>query len=391
MTATIRKIQVIFIIFSAIFTYSQAVLWCKYLVKSANINSCPINAALYLSSGMEYLKSGDSARAKEWIDRALRLDPKNADSYFEAGRALMDVKDKAAAYNYFRQSIIISDNYERDILNIVFQAAASPEELRQVVPQDAQRMFLLAKFYDEKDMCDIAVDEFRSALKFNPQFSIEPYLYFSDSARERKDYDFAAQIWKHYLGLNPKDMIALKRLGSVYIDKKDYASAEDCYLKAVSISPNDIESLNYLGWIYYLKYGFAKAIKHYDNVFKNIRPSANTYFLLGMVYYSEKKYEPALENFRKSVDMDPKSLWVRYYLGQAYFQLGKYNQAILTYREYLKMKPQEFYVLRYFAMALEKNGDSDEALAAYKKAISIKPTDEFTVEAISRIEKDRQK
>ena len=396
-----HKIAIIFIASFIGMCYSQQALWHSYLARRPvldNADAClgainrePANAQYHLSLGLAYSRLGRHDEAKTQFERALKLDITNSHIYFMAGDIHLSLGNKQEAYKNFNESIRLSESHEKDILNKVFKSSGQYEELEKVVPQDAEKKFILAKFLDEKDLWKEAKKEFQEALKLKPPLPYSAYAYFGSRSVKRKDYDNSIKIWQEYLKGRPNNIYALRSLAYAYLLKKDYSNSEKFYLNVLAINADDIETLNQLGWLYYQIRDAARALRHYKDIIDSHKFNAGTCAYIAKVYFYEKKFELALENYKKSLNIDPKAVWVRYEMALSYFYLGRYNQATLHYRECLENQPNNFYFLKYCAMALEKNGDFDEALAMYKKAGKIQIEDEFVRGAIKRIEEERTK
>lgn len=75
----------------------------------ALVNSDPYNALFRYTLGMEYLKTGEYAKAAAALWEAVRLNPAYSAAYRELGRALEKIRQTEEAVQVYRSGIEIAN------------------------------------------------------------------------------------------------------------------------------------------------------------------------------------------------------------------------------------------------------------------------------------------
>lgn len=274
-----QKLTILFITAGIVIFYSQIVLWQNYLAertgKPPELNF--MDAEYHLQRGMDFA-------SEEEFQKAVRLDPANPKIYFMIADVYMSEGKRSEAYGYFRQSMLLSDKYEKDILNKVFESSGNLLELKKIVPEHPERMFVFAKVLYEKGLLDEALNEFQAVL-------------------EAGRFGGAADLHR-------QTAAAYAHIGGIYLQKEKFDLALDNYKKSIEADPGHASGL----------YGMALA------------------------YASLGRYKDAIEYYRRCLKLFPKNFSFIKYCAIALEKNGDASEALSMYKRALAVNPNDDFV-----------------------------------------------
>ena len=179
------------------------------------------------------------------LEKASRLNPKNAEVYKSLGLLYLRQKRFKDAENSFRLIISLS-------------------------PDDAEAHFYLAYIYSELNNNVLAKKEIKEAIKLKP--------------------DYGA---------------ALNFLGYLYLEENsNLQQAESMIRKALEMEPNNGAYVDSLGWLYFKKSKFQDALKELERA-STLMEDPVIFDHLGDVYMKLNNREKAKLNWEKSLKLDP--------------------------------------------------------------------------------------
>jgi tetratricopeptide (TPR) repeat protein len=234
-----------------------------------------------IETGMElidlYSQTGDLDKAAATVGVLREMEPTNEAILYSAYRIYSDLTDEA-------------------ILSLMV-----------VAPKSARMHELMAHELAKHGHTEEAIENFRVALKIDPQlpglhYELAEMLNASADTREE-----AASEYKKALALNPFDEASECRLGDIAAQKNDLKEAYQRYTRAVELRPEDPEA----------SLGLAKVL---------------------MSMGQPEKAEPLLE---RAVQLDPTSAVAHFRLSTLYRRLGRAADAqreLAQYDKYRDMK-----------------------------------------------------
>jgi len=203
-----------------------------------------------------YLK--DYKKAKEYIDKALTINPQYADAHFIKGVILTETNQPKEAIKAFMDVI----QYNPDDAEAYMMLGLLHQELNDSIalqyyrtvtrmqPNDPQAYYNIGFYYQENKNYSKALESYNYILrKINKKYSNalfnQGYIYMM----YLKDYGKAMSYFDSVMQLEPNRVEAVYNKGYCYELIHDYTSARSMYIKAKSIVPNyelAIEGLNRL-------------------------------------------------------------------------------------------------------------------------------------------------
>ena len=274
-----------------------------------------------LKMAQVYLEQHDSIDAADQLKAIADEDPGNGQVYYLLGRLAYDDHKLPDAEDYFRRSLILSDDNQD-----AYYKLAEVQINLQRGPEARETLK-------------------KERTKFGDGFIVE-YLMALASVAE-KDYasavkDFTAAEVIAKAG-DPKMLN-----GEFYFDagaacerKGDFEQAEKYFDKSLELSPNSPEALNYLG--YMLADHNVKLEKARVLIEKAVRikPDSAAYMdSLGWVLYRLKKPQEALGRIQEAVKLSPEADATIYdHLGDIYAALKENDKAVAAWRKSLSVEP----------------------------------------------------
>jgi tetratricopeptide (TPR) repeat protein len=166
-------------------------------------------------------------------------------------------------------------------------------------PLSAQEHLVLGSIYEKKGKSDLALREYKAALKRDPQF-----------------------------------LPAMIRLGELSYHLGDYTQAERYYRKAIKRAPQDGDLYNNLCWVYLSQGRKLKKAEMLIARAMDLTPEHRGYYLdtLGAIYIEDQHYREAIEVLEEAITLFDESqgnLLSQVYrrLGLAYERIGEQAKA----------------------------------------------------------------
>ena len=283
-------------------------------------------------------------------------------------------------------------------------------EFRVVVqerPNDAKGYVGLARGHLLNKEEALALDNLKKAVSINPRYKEALDLILNFYIRD-KFYDDAIGLVKEIVGKDPENLLAISRLGDLYLikgdiegagntfrqlqekapenpegfikmglvygKKKDYAAAERELERALALQP---ENINILTKIVELQMFFKKpdaALKKCRDQIKKA-PSAEPgiRMLMSGIYSAQKKYTEAEDQIKKVLELKPDSITPYVGLGNLYYEQDRIDDGIEEFKSALKRKSDAVRLKFMIATLYEKKKDYDAALKWYEKIVDEHP------------------
>ncbi len=219
----------------------------------------------------------------------------------------------AAVYFFKAVSELEKQNYDAAIDN--YKKAVS------INPKLAEAYYNLGIAYGEKGDTETAIIYYKKAIAINPN-DAEAYNNLGNAYREKGDTETEIIYYKKAIAINPEHAKAYYNLGNAYGEKGDTETAIVYYKKAIDINPEYAKAYNNLGAAYQKKGDIETAIFYYKKAIAINPEYATAYSNLGVAYGKKGDIENAIVYLKRAIDIDPKDAEAYYNLGIAYGKKG---------------------------------------------------------------------
>ncbi len=255
----------------------------------------PVGALELPSLTKKPYAAGDKLFACEAFSEAVQAyqicvdqNPEDAKAHVRLGKALVRTGQEEQALDEFFKSIFVNNS-----------GSKMPEENLEA-RLEISAIFLKRGNYDE------AGGQLRQVLALRPQDK-EVRGNYALCLQNCAFLDASVEQFNILLKADPKNVIALYNLGTVYLKKTDTTNAKTCFMKVVGIDPK-----NDLAFV-----GLARA------------------FLM------EKQERQAIAVLTKVIERSPSNFFAILALGDAYKQAGQDDRAIDFYRKAVQLNPKD--------------------------------------------------
>lgn len=272
-------------------------------------------AQVYVTLGMIHTGTGDYDQAIESLQRALQLDPLNADAYRELAKTYERLGKLKEAESTYLNAIVVRSNYW----------AAHNE---------------LGGFYFRMGRYDEAEKEFQTVVELTPD-NARGYSNLGAVAYSQKRYQEAATMFEKSAAIKPTDA-AYTNLGALYFSQGRYPDAARYFELAVQISGHDSQRWHNLAAAYQ---------------WSNQTDKARVAF--------QRTAELAEEELR----INPRDTNVLITLADAYSMLNRAQRARNLLEKAMALAPNDVSDTFQASVVYEQLGDRQRALEYIAKAI----------------------
>ncbi|MEW6382005.1 MAG: tetratricopeptide repeat protein [bacterium] len=191
----------------------------------------------------------------------------------------------------------------------------------------------LGDLYRQQRLYTKAILEYQRALTLMPD-SIEAMIHLAGTYEETGKIELAVKEYKSALRVKALPEIYLN-LGNIHYKLRQYEEAISVYQKALRMDPNRVEVYNNLGLALERKGDSQEAAAWYQKAIRLDSRFLPPYINLGAFYRSAGKYDMAREQYLHALKLKPDCLDAVLNLGILYdLYLADPQEAIKNYRQY---------------------------------------------------------
>lgn len=318
--------------------------------------SAPVEAETYFRDAVKKSKKDASAivsiakayyaqtpkklgEAKQYINMAIGVDPKNATAYLLNGMIELDKSNTSDAALQFERAIYFDPNqieaylYLSNVMVIARNYTQAVEYINKAIavnPSYWQSYKRLGELYYDNQKYAEAVTNF--ATYFKNVTDDKDVTHYAYSLFFNKEYAEARQMIDKLVQQNPNDYVLLRLLGYISYESKDLVNGKSIMDKFFSLIPADkilTEDYSYYGKMLSASGNDSLAIENYNLALKKDSTQYQIYDELSKSYNKLKKYEEGLQYSSKYFKKKPNLATADYFLlGKAYYTTA--NSLIAT-------------------------------------------------------------
>ena len=331
-----------------------------------------------------YAMYGDSKRAEEALDYALRLHPDNIDALIFKARARLINGQLSEAINI---AACITDQSDREVMFLKAELALADmkheqatEILRTLVETEGYAAGTYADIVDllvDNKQIDMANDWLEEALTRHPdkQILIESAA-FSYGQQER--FDEAIAAYNKLLDIDPYSNLYWEKLGKIHFLREEYDKAIDAFEFAIAINNDDKRYATYAAANSYYNIGnYERAEEYYQQVHECYPNTVDPLFHMGMCRVNSGDDEKALDYFTQALITVPEGSEEQ---AQIYSQLslifsrkGEHERALAYVDQALLICPENTELIIMKGHELLCQGFFDESNEFFLEALTLKP------------------
>jgi tetratricopeptide (TPR) repeat protein len=265
--------------------------------------------------GRIHFGRGELDAAQREFERALALDPNNAEALLNMG-AIRRVRGRVAEAEHFVKRAL------------------------QVNPDSIGALAQLAEIKRDQNELEESIRLYREALAIDDS---QPFVHLGlgDSLQRAGRYDEAEQAFTSVLELDPDSFEGHYNLGVTYLQRDRLDEAVERFEKALELSPDHPAAafaLNNLGDIHSRRGETEQAIDSFRRAVEASPSHLESHYNLGSLYLAGGKVDDAIDLLEQAARLQPDHELVHSTLGMAYLQRGRnedaYKSLLLVRRLY---------------------------------------------------------
>jgi serine/threonine protein kinase/Tfp pilus assembly protein PilF len=239
----------------------------------------------------------------------------------------------------------------------------------------------LASVYRHAGDTEAAGKEITIALGLDPS-NAHTLIYQADFYAEDNQWDDAKNTFKRIFKLRPNYWLAHNECGAVMEDEGDYSGALGEFQAASLAAPRNALALKNVGSAYLDLGRIPEAMQNLNASF-SLNPDDHAAVALAEAFRVQHKYPDAIAYAERAVKLNPneRDNWLE--LGDVYTSAGRagtdamaaYNQAAMVQEEKLRTTPKDGPGWMVQAFCSAKKGEPDKALTLMAKAESFHAKD----------------
>lgn len=258
-----------------------------------------------------YLKLGDISK-----QHGLLLDALN---YYMLALNLSTTKRQR-----YDSLIKLSDTHHK--LGNLSKAIEFINESRKIKPRDIFLMKKLATYYEEAEMPELAINQYKKILTIKKDSEVLEKL--GDIYKKRGLYNTAISYYKmNILDTGISERI-FQKLSICYENLQEYSLAELMLNKFLSQNPN-YDGYILLGKLHYRQRNYAKAAEAFSKGIGLAPQKTEAFIYAGISFYKNAQFKKAEEIFKILLEKNQDSPLVNFFLGLIYKKSGRHLEGRL--------------------------------------------------------------
>ena len=338
------------------------------------------------TSANVYIQQEEWAKAKEFLIKAIEVEPDNPEIPYKLGYYIYALKEKdwEKMNQSFDKALAIDPNKKilgeektvKEFVTIARTRFWGEMYNKGVVEFNEYR----AAAMDEKDAAmKKAITTFEVSARIKPDEALS-YTMLSTCNHLAGNTDKSEYYILQAVVLSPDDADVNLTAGQIFMAKQDFEAALPYVKKAVELEPSNTKSIRNLAQIYYdlalldsSRYTeqLEKSIQTYEvaiNKETDNKVLADLYFNLGILYTKADNLEEAEYNFMNALDENPDDIEAVMGMAQVFETAEKWRKAEKFYRELIAVDPDNPDHYRGMSRVLLQQGEPDESLRYLEKA-----------------------
>ncbi|MCX7642070.1 MAG: tetratricopeptide repeat protein [Elusimicrobiales bacterium] len=302
-------------------------------------------------------QEGDINEAKRAYKKAIEIDPKNIEAYYQL--ALLNTNNIQESLFYFNKILEIDNTLAADVYYNIAVLYSLKKNTKKVVEyinkaikidsSSIKPYYFMALYWEENGYIDKALSEYLKILAIEP-YNREIILRVSEIYISKGNID-EAEKYLRFLIENNKDKKALFWLALIEENKKNYLNASK-YLSQIEDWEDSIEHVIRMSYYEIMMGNTKKAVDILEKAAKKWPDNHDIAYYLGLGKMDMKEYADAKKYFEIAVLSKSDMYDIRYNLGVICEKLNDVECFKKHFGYLITKKPDDSNVLNYLGYSL---------------------------------------
>ncbi|PYT03655.1 MAG: hypothetical protein DMF60_17665, partial [Acidobacteria bacterium] len=274
--------------------------------------------------------------------------------------------------------------YQKELMDIYLavdlkdEAIAAAREIVSLVPADPEARLTLAQVYQTYREPDKALDEYRYALRLEPN---EPdyHRQYGEALEAEKRYGDAQEAYRKMLDVSKEDstrLSAVANLARIHQQQERLDELVSEFTRRIRNTPKKLAAYEELAAIHKEAGQIFKSVEVLESALQNVDDKSSALKALIRTGFEAQDFAKVKNYYEQLVAMSGKpSAMELEKLGQIYAQMGDIEKARATWNRILADAPKDAKAADRLAGLLRGQGFTDEALVVKAKAVELDPND----------------
>lgn len=290
-------------------------------VQIADVTTTSMDAYNYFLRGTEDYDKFYYDSSRQFLEKAVELDPTFAVAYLHLAWAygeLGNTKARNEAYEKAKtfsakatdkEKLYIEAYYARTIERDPEKRFRILKQIAEKYPKEKSVHYDLGLYYQSKNMFDKAIEEYKEALKLDPNYgsAINSIAY---TYAEIGDFEKAIEYFKRYASVSPGDANPIDSMAELYFRMGRIEEAIAKYKEALEIKPDFYMPAWSIGYIHALREEYPEATIWFDKYIA-LAPTPGTkaegLVWRGFYHYLLGSLDKSLSDLRLASDLAEKA------------------------------------------------------------------------------------
>ncbi len=294
------------------------------------IEADPENAQSYFQAGEALLGMGELRRAGEMLDRAEELYPRyQIETEFMREEAWLEAFNRGAEYYQDGDA-----------------QAALPhfEDAHAIYQGRPEAMLNLAEIYSNEGRMEEAAELYGMSVDV-----------MTGPRAQDMDEEFL-ENWEDFLE------VALFNRAQILFQLERYAEAAEVYEAILADDPENLMAISNLAVAYVASGEGARAREIYDDLLNRPGLDSQDYFSIGVGLYQTEEFEQAARAFREAVDLVPEHRDALFNYAQSLYLADQFEELIEAAEMLIELDPYNETAYRFLAQSLVQMDRQEEAV-----------------------------
>ncbi|MEW6234278.1 MAG: tetratricopeptide repeat protein [Candidatus Omnitrophota bacterium] len=325
-----------------------------------------------------YLQEQSPKKALSLLEAGIKTMPHYAPFYASAGDVLRKLKKLAKAQEYYELSLELDPEYEpakRGLNAVIHALEYQEEESAEKSPEEEAREELVeAAALFRNEQYNEAIMRLLE-LKDRPGVERDAAMLLGMAFAKKGLFKRAYDVFLSFMKEHSPDILVLYNLGLASNRMGKYEEAMGFLQEALMRDDEYEEALLEMGIACQMSGNAAEARDYYVRVLKINRDNPRPYAQLAQLAYGKGDKAKTAEFLKRALDLDPRCPDIALVKGIISAHEGKWQAAEKNLELSLEHSPDHFEALKYLGRVRMELDKQDEAIDCLRSAVALNPSD----------------